>query len=83
MALEKAIPAPAYQVTNLSDCFWLGQQRSMEWELIDENEPSAGVELYYFDGEQCDGGITRDVRIQFFCEVSGQVVASVYFGVLK
>jgi hypothetical protein len=30
----------------------------MEWELIDETEPAAGVELYYFDGEQCAGAYT-------------------------
>ncbi len=39
--LEKAVQAPVYQVSNESDCFWLGQLRSMEWELIDENEPAA------------------------------------------
>ena len=27
-----------------------------------------GVELYYFDGEQCEGGVARDVRVQFFCD---------------
>jgi hypothetical protein len=26
------------------------------------------VELYYFDGEQCAGGVARDVRVQFFCD---------------
>ena len=39
--LEKAVQAPVYQVSNESECFWLGQLRSMEWELIDENEPAA------------------------------------------
>ncbi len=39
--LEKSVQAPVYQVSNESDCFWLGQLRSMEWELIDENEPAA------------------------------------------
>eukprot|EP00961_Rhodomonas_salina_P222474 3008507-Rhodomonas_salina.2 len=28
----------------------------------------SGVELYYFDGEQCSGGIARDIRIQLFCD---------------
>ena len=39
----------------------------MEWELIDDNEPAAGIELYYFDGEQCSNGLARDFRIQVRC----------------
>ena len=40
------------QVTKAGECFWLGTLAGMEWELIDDAEPTAGVELYYFDGEQ-------------------------------
>ena len=42
VSLEKAVQAPAYQVTSTDDCFWLGKLRSSEWELIDESEPAAG-----------------------------------------
>jgi hypothetical protein len=64
VAVEKAVQSPAYQISHDSNCFWLGKLRSSEWELIDENEPAAGIELYYFDGEQCANGIARDFRIQ-------------------
>ena len=53
--LEKAVQAPVYQVSNQSDCFWLGQLRSMEWELIDENEPAA-VRLS-FANPSCRGAV--------------------------
>lgn len=43
VSLEKAVQAPAYQVTSTDDCFWLGKLRSSEWELIDESEPAAGA----------------------------------------
>ena len=56
----QAVQAPVYEVTKGGDCYWLGQTKSMEWELIDETEPAAGVELYYFDGEQCAGGVARE-----------------------
>ena len=81
--LEKAVRAPVYQVSNESDCFWLGQLKSMEWELIDENEPAAGVELYYFDGEQCSGGVARDVRVQFFCDPDAGVGKPLDYYVLE
>lgn len=68
VSLNKAVQAPVYEVTKGGDCYWLGQTKSMEWELIDETEPAAGVELYYFDGEQCAGGVARDVRVQLFCD---------------
>lgn len=68
VAMNKAIQAPAYEVSRDGQCQWLGQLKSMEWAYIDESEPAAGVEVYYFDGEQCPGGIARDIRIQFFCD---------------
>jgi hypothetical protein len=40
----------------------------MEWGLINEARPHDGVELYYFDGEPCEGGLTRDVIIKFLCD---------------
>lgn len=43
VSLEKAVQAPAYQVTSTDDCFWLGKLRSSEWELVDESEPAAGA----------------------------------------
>mmetsp|Transcript_21625 Transcript_21625/g.54328 ORF Transcript_21625/g.54328 Transcript_21625/m.54328 type:complete len:264 (-) Transcript_21625:41-832(-) len=81
--LQKSVQAPVFEVTNESDCFWLGQLRSMEWELIDENEPAAGIELYYFDGEQCGGGRARDVRIQFFCDPDAGVGKPLDYYVLE
>jgi hypothetical protein len=56
------------QVTQRNDCYWLGQLKGMEWGLINEARPSDGVELYYFDGEPCEGGLTRDVIIKFLCD---------------
>jgi hypothetical protein len=58
----------ALQVTQGNDCYWLGQLKGMEWGLINEAKPSDGVELYYFDGEPCAGGLTRDVIIKFLCD---------------
>eukprot|EP00286_Rhodomonas_abbreviata_P011909 CAMPEP_0181325076 /NCGR_PEP_ID=MMETSP1101-20121128/20718_1 /TAXON_ID=46948 /ORGANISM="Rhodomonas abbreviata, Strain Caron Lab Isolate" /LENGTH=310 /DNA_ID=CAMNT_0023433331 /DNA_START=155 /DNA_END=1088 /DNA_ORIENTATION=- len=81
--LNKAVRSPVFQVTNQSDCFWLGQVKSMEWELIDDSEPAAGVELYYFDGEQCSGGIARDVRIQLFCDPDAGVGKPLDYYVLE
>jgi hypothetical protein len=83
VSLQKAIQAPVYQVTNQSDCFWLGQLKSMEWELIDDQEPAAGVELYYFDGEQCRDGVARDVRIQLFCDPEAGVGKPLDYYVLE
>lgn len=83
VVLQKAVQAPVFQVTNQSDCFWLGQLRSMEWELIDDSEPNAGVELYYFDGEQCSGGIARDIRIQLFCDPDAGVGKPLDYYVLE
>ena len=72
-----------YQVTKGGDCFWLGLTKSMEWELIDETEPAAGVELYYFDGEQCEGGVARDVRVQLFCDPDAGVGKPLDYYVLE
>ena len=55
----------------------------MEWELIDETEPAAGVELYYFDGEQCAGGVARDVRVQLFCDPDAGVGKPLDYYVLE
>lgn len=83
VSLEKAVQAPAYQVTSTDDCFWLGKLRSSEWELIDESEPAAGLELYYFDGEQCSNGISRDFRIQLFCDPDAGVGKPLDYFVLE
>ncbi|EKX31373.1 hypothetical protein GUITHDRAFT_149335, partial [Guillardia theta CCMP2712] len=90
VSLRKSISAPAYEVSKEGDCFWLGQMRgismltaSREWELIDETEPAAGVELYYFDGEQCPGGVARDVRIQLFCDPEAGVGKPLDYYVLE
>ena len=83
VSVEKAVQAPAYQVSRDNDCFWLGKLQSEQWELIDESEPAAGIELYYFDGEQCSNGMSRDFRIQLFCDPDAGVGKPLDYFVLE
>ena len=41
--MQKAVRSPVFQVSNDNNCFWLGKLKGMDWELIDDSEPAAGV----------------------------------------
>jgi hypothetical protein len=70
--LANAVESPAYQVTNDSRCFYLGEigdnAETTFWQLIDEQDPELGVELYYRDGAECSPNVYRQIRYQFFCD---------------
>merc|ERR1711968_226235 len=72
--LANAVESPAYQVTNDSRCFYLGEigtagsTETTFWQLIDEQDPELGVELYYRDGAECSPNVYRQIRYQFFCD---------------
>lgn len=70
--LAEAVESPAFQVTNDSRCFYLGEMgendESTIWQLIDEQDPELGVELYYHDGAECQPNEYRQMRYQFFCD---------------
>ncbi|EKX53992.1 hypothetical protein GUITHDRAFT_150118 [Guillardia theta CCMP2712] len=83
VSMQKAVRSPVFQVSNDNNCFWLGKLKGMDWELIDDSEPAAGIELYYFDGERCQSGRSRDVRIQFFCDPDAGVGKPLDFFVLE
>ena len=43
VSMQKAVRSPVFQVSNDNNCFWLGKLKGMDWELIDDSEPAAGV----------------------------------------
>eukprot|EP00286_Rhodomonas_abbreviata_P013417 CAMPEP_0181321596 /NCGR_PEP_ID=MMETSP1101-20121128/18777_1 /TAXON_ID=46948 /ORGANISM="Rhodomonas abbreviata, Strain Caron Lab Isolate" /LENGTH=269 /DNA_ID=CAMNT_0023429449 /DNA_START=369 /DNA_END=1178 /DNA_ORIENTATION=+ len=71
--LQKDIRSPVYQVRNDSFCHWLGLEGSHQWDLIEPGSPFVGVQLTYSDGEYCQEGVNRQVRLQFYCDHLGRL----------
>eukprot|EP00288_Rhodomonas_lens_P017775 CAMPEP_0177713412 /NCGR_PEP_ID=MMETSP0484_2-20121128/12923_1 /TAXON_ID=354590 /ORGANISM="Rhodomonas lens, Strain RHODO" /LENGTH=286 /DNA_ID=CAMNT_0019225295 /DNA_START=270 /DNA_END=1127 /DNA_ORIENTATION=+ len=71
--LQKDIRAPVYQVRNDSFCHWLGLEGSHRWDLIEPGSPFVGVQLTYMDGEYCQEGVNRQVRLQMYCDHMGRL----------
>lgn len=52
-------------------CIILGdyvKSNDQSFTLIDEGDPTKGVTLSYFDGEDCASGVPRTAEIQVFCK---------------
>lgn len=65
---RKEVRAPVYQVRNNSYCHWLGLESSHRWDYIEPGSPYVGVQISYSNGEICEEGVHREVRMQFYCD---------------
>jgi hypothetical protein len=68
-------PAPAFQVFGDGSCVRLsGSTTTAKYSLLDEDDPTQGVALTYFDGDPCHfpGNVTvrREFTIKFKCSES-------------
>lgn len=62
-------PAPAFQLSNkYGFCYRLGHSyKDSDWGLVDAANPSRGVSLTYKDGNTCDDGQQRSLKLIFMC----------------
>jgi len=65
--LAKKDPAPAYQVGDNGNCYYLGTLKTFKWKPIDSKIPMKGMKLFYQNGERCNNGKTRQVMFTFAC----------------
>mmetsp|Transcript_60877 Transcript_60877/g.89229 ORF Transcript_60877/g.89229 Transcript_60877/m.89229 type:complete len:275 (-) Transcript_60877:96-920(-) len=72
-ALQKSIRSPVYQVRNDSYCHWLGVEQSHAWDYIEPGSPFVGVQITYNNGEYCQEGVNRQVKLQFYCDHLGRL----------
>lgn len=72
-ALQRAIRSPVYQVRNDSFCHWLGLESHHRWSYIEEGSPFVGVQITYSNGEYCQEGINRKVKLQIYCDHLGRL----------
>eukprot|EP00293_Proteomonas_sulcata_P013829 CAMPEP_0184288504 /NCGR_PEP_ID=MMETSP1049-20130417/1028_1 /TAXON_ID=77928 /ORGANISM="Proteomonas sulcata, Strain CCMP704" /LENGTH=268 /DNA_ID=CAMNT_0026594937 /DNA_START=153 /DNA_END=956 /DNA_ORIENTATION=- len=72
-ALQKDIRSPAYQVRNNSFCHWLGVESAHTWDYIEPGSPFVGVQLTYYDGEYCQEGVNRQIKLQMYCDHLGRL----------
>uniref|UniRef100_A0A7S0HAG0 Autophagy-related protein 27 n=1 Tax=Hanusia phi TaxID=3032 RepID=A0A7S0HAG0_9CRYP len=71
--LQKDIRSPVYQVRNDSFCHWLGMENSHSWDYIEKGSPYVGVQLTYSNGEYCQEGMNRRVKLQMYCDHLGRL----------